>query len=326
MLKSQFYIGRFEWAGVEYEGTHEHLVSVDTFAAVQAIMQSRRQVGDKPQKHPHYLKGTVFCSKCETRMLFSRNKGRHGGIYDYFVCLGRHSYGNGCNLPYASVAAIEEAVADYYATIVLSEEAVARIKRTLLKVAKRRNASILRMAKRDRKRILDLEAERRKLLQAHLAGAVPVDLLREEQERIKTELANAGASLANTEIHWEVLEANLTKALEFITRLDKAYLAADQTVRRYFNQAVLEGVFIDVDGRIAYARLAEPFRSFLDQDLFVRLTRELKNPGHVNDRGSNNDHLVEVLGLEPPATRCTGKSRAEARTRCPFTRREVAES
>jgi len=169
------------------------------------------------------------------------------------VCLGRHTYGNGCDLPYASVAAIEQAVADYYATIVLSEEAVARVKRTLLKVAKRRNASVLRMAKRDRKRILDLEAERRKLLQAHLAGAVPVDLLREEQERIKTELANAGASLANTEIHWEVLEANLTKALELVTRLDKAYLAADHTVRRYFNQAVLEGVFIDVDGRIAYA-------------------------------------------------------------------------
>jgi len=299
MLKSHFYIGRFEWAGVEYEGTHEHLVSVETFATVQAIMQSRRQVGDKPHKHPHYLKGTVFCAKCETRMLFSRNKGRHGGVYDYFVCLGRHTYGNGCNLPYASVAAIEEAVADYYATIVLDEDAVVAIRKTLLKVAKRRNASILRLAKRDRKRILDLEAERRKLLQAHLAGAVPMDLLREEQERIKTELANAGASLANTEIHWEVLETNLTKALELATRLDNAYLEADPTVRRYFNQAVLEGVYIDVDGRIAYARLAEPFRSFLDEGFFTRLTREMKNPGHVDDRGSNIDNLVEAMGLEP---------------------------
>jgi site-specific DNA recombinase len=299
LLRNRFYLGRFTWAEVEYEGSHEPLVSIETFATVQAIMQSRRQVGDKPQKHPHYLKGTVFCSKCDSRMLFSRNKGRRGGIYDYFVCMERHSHGKGCDLPYSSVDAIEQAVADYYGTITLGEDAIASIRGTLLKAAKNRNASAERMARRDRKRILQLEAERRRLLQAHLSGAVPLDLLKEEQERLKSELANAGASLANTEIHWEVLEANITKALSLITRLDEAYLAASPNIRRYFNQAILEGVFIDVDGSIAYARLAEPFKSFLDEDFLAQLTRELKNPGHAGDRGSNNDTLVEVRGFEP---------------------------
>ena len=141
MLRSHFYLGRFTWAGVEYDGSHEPLVSIETFAAVQAIMQSRRQVGDKPQKHPHYLKGTVFCSKCESRMLFSRNKGRHGGVYDYFVCMNRHAYTKGCDLPYASVDAIEQAVAEYYGTITLGEDAIGFIREALLKAAKRRNAS-----------------------------------------------------------------------------------------------------------------------------------------------------------------------------------------
>jgi site-specific DNA recombinase len=75
MLRNRFYLGLFIWGGVEYEGTHEALVSIETFAMVQAIMASRRQVGEKPQKHPHYLKGTVFCARCGSRMIFSRNRG-----------------------------------------------------------------------------------------------------------------------------------------------------------------------------------------------------------------------------------------------------------
>ena len=99
----------------------------------------------------------------------------------------RHFHGKGCDLPYTSVEAIEQAVADYYGTITLDEDAIASIRGTLLKAAKNRNGSAERMARRDRKRILQLEVERRRLLQAHLSGAMPLDLLKEEQERLKSE-------------------------------------------------------------------------------------------------------------------------------------------
>ena len=64
-------------------------------------------------------------------------------------------------------------VADYYGTITLGEDAIASIRGAFLKAAKNRNASAERMARRDRKRILQLEAERRRLFQAHRSGAVP---------------------------------------------------------------------------------------------------------------------------------------------------------
>jgi site-specific DNA recombinase len=302
LLRSRFYLGRFNWGGVEYQGSHEALVSIETFATVQAIMASRRQVGDKPQKHPHYLKGTIFCARCESRMLFSRNRGRSGGTYDYFACIGRHTRGNGCTLPYVPVEAVEQAIADHYFTLVLDEDTVTKIHDQLLKAARRRNAAALRAAKRDRKRILDLEAARRKLLQAHLAGAVPLDLLKEEQDRITAELANAGASLANTEIHWEKLEANLALALALTTRMGEAYRQASPTERRYFNQAIFEGIFIDVADGVTYTRLAQPFRSLLDQGFLAELEREWENPGPLRDRGSNIHQMVEVKGLEPSAS------------------------
>jgi hypothetical protein len=230
----------------------------------------------------------------------AQHRGHTGETYDYFICIGRHTGRTECNLPYASVEAVEEAIENYYDTIVLGEDTVGVIQDRLLKVAKRRNAAAERAARRARKRILDLEGERRKLLHAHLAGAVPVDLLKEEQHRITTELANAGAALANTEVHWERLAANLKAALELTTRIGDAYRAASPTVRRHFNQAILEGVFIDVDGGIAYTRLAQPFKGLLDEDFLARLALEMKNPSpDSQDRGSNMGLLVEVMGLEP---------------------------
>lgn len=308
ILRSRFYLGRFIWGGVEYDGSHEPLVDIETFATCQAIMHSRRVVGDKPHKHPHYLKGTIVCGRCGSRMLFSRNRGKLGKTYDYFTCIGRHNRRNGCDLPHIPVEEVEDAIAAYYYSIVLDEELIGEIQEKLMKVARRRNASAERLARRERKRILDLEAERRKLLQAHLAGAVPIDLLKEEQQRITAALANAGAALANTEVHWESLEQNLYRALVLASRLGEAYAASTPTIRRHFNQVVFESVGIDVDGRITYARMGEPFRSLTDETFLARVERELKNPRPVRARGSNIDRLVVVV--PPKANRCGSLGRA----------------
>jgi site-specific DNA recombinase len=109
------------WGGVEYPGNHEPLVNIETFALVQAFMASRRHGGDKPRKHLHYLKGTVFCARCKSRLIFSQNRGRSGGLYDYFVCSGRHrhTYPTGCELPYIHAELLEQEVENYYDTIVL---------------------------------------------------------------------------------------------------------------------------------------------------------------------------------------------------------------
>jgi site-specific DNA recombinase len=301
VLRQRFYLGFFKWSSVEYQGTHEPLVSVETFARVQAVMDSRNQVGDKPKKHPHYLKGTIFCARCGSRMMFARTRGRRGGLYDYFGCLGRHTHKNECDLPYLSAAEIESAVEAYYDTLVLGPDTVVDIHRRLSTVAKRRNAAIERRAKRDRKRVLDLEQERRKLLQAHLAGAVPTDLLREEQTRITAQLANAGAALVNLEVHWETFSKNLKTALGLATRFGEAYRLAEPNVRRWINQAVFECVGIDENGQIAKVELARPFKLLLDRDLIGNLEKELKNPSTSGNKGLNMDLMVGAEGLEPPA-------------------------
>ena len=302
LLRKSFYIGRFTWGGVAYQGTHEPLTTIETFAAVQAQITAKNLAGERTQSHEHYLKGTISCGRCGSRMIFSRNKGRHGAIYDYFVCIGRHSKHDPCDLPYVSITDIEDQIERYYQTIKLDEAIADTLYGHIIDAAKKRNARARRLAKQQRQRIEILENERRSLLKAHLAGAVPLELLAEEQARVTDELAKAGALMANSEIHWEELERNLHQALALASNLGSTYSKATEKVRRQMNQAIFEEILVEVDGSVVYARMAQPFAAFLDEEFRTWVANYGLNPGPFQDRGSNIHQLVEVKGLEPSAS------------------------
>ena len=103
-------------------------------------------------------------------------------------------------------------------------------------------------AERARKRIIKLEAERRNLLQAYMAEAVPIDLLKEEQNRITRELAQAGGELANSEVDWETVSQRVSAAMKLVSQLHDVYLGASDTTRKRINQAVWEGFDVDDQG------------------------------------------------------------------------------
>jgi site-specific DNA recombinase len=296
LLRKTFYIGRFTWGGVEYQGTHEPLTTIETFAAVQAQLTAKNLAGERTQNHEHYLKGTIACGRCGSRMIFSRNRGRHGGLYDYFVCLGRHGKQVPCDLPYVSVTEIEDQIERYYQTVKLDEGTADTLFRHIIDAAKKRNAKALKLAGQQRKRIELLEAERRSLLKAHLAGAVPLELLAEEQARITDELAKAGALMANSEIHWEELQRNLQRALALASNLGSTYAKANEKVRRQMNQAIFEEILIEVDGSVVYARMAQPFAAFHDEEFRTWLAESAANPAQQDVRGSNIAVLVWLVG------------------------------
>ena len=300
LLTNRFYTGLFSWGGVEYTGTHEPLVTADTFARVQATMATRRVAGEKSRIHEHYLKGTVFCARCQSRLGFNRAAG-NGGQYDYFMCLGRHSGRTSCDLPYLRLDEVEEALTRHYSTIELEPSRIEIIRDRLLAMMRSRTKQADQLARRARKRILRLEAERKKLLQAHFAGAVPLDLLKEEQDRITQQLADAGGVLANTEVNTENIEVNLWKALRLASNMESAYRDGEPATRRLYNQAIFEEVGVDVTG-VIYARLADPFALLLMDDILTRISEILENAKDPHTQGWNEDLLVEVSGLEPPTS------------------------
>ncbi|MET7393533.1 recombinase family protein [Dactylosporangium sp. NPDC005572] len=118
LLRDRFYRGFVSYKGQEYQGRHEPLVSEELFNEVQRMLERKRAGGIRERNHSHYLKGVVWCHRCQGRLMIMRGKSHTGSLYFYYFCQGRQRHT--CDLPYLPIAKVETAVIDNYATVMLS--------------------------------------------------------------------------------------------------------------------------------------------------------------------------------------------------------------
>jgi site-specific DNA recombinase len=108
------------------------------------------------------------------------------------------------------------------------------------------------------KTLARLAEERGKLLQAFYANAIPLELLKAEQDRIGIAEQAAKAELEAAEGDLEGWQDVLRTAIRLAGNCHAAYTKARPSVRRRFNAAVLEAVYIK-DRRIGRAEFSEVF-------------------------------------------------------------------
>jgi site-specific DNA recombinase len=107
------------------------------------------------------------------------------------------------------------------------------------------------------KTLARLAEERGKLLHA-FANAIPLELLKAEQDRIRVAEQAAKAELDNAEGDLESWQEVLRTAIRLAAHCHTAYMKARPSVRRRFNDAVLKAVYIK-DRRIGRAEFSEVF-------------------------------------------------------------------
>jgi site-specific DNA recombinase len=309
MLQNPYYVGVVRYAGVEYEGRHEHLIDKATFAKAKAVLAAHNHAAEKDRKHHHYLKGSLYCGRCGSRMSLIQAKG-NGGKYPYFFCIGRMK-GTGCKQPYVPVDLIETAVEDAYGEVAIEREQTDLVREKLDVALGGMREQAEAEAARQRRRLAKLNEEREKLLHAYYAGAVPVDLLRSEQDRLASETDQAERYLEVAEASFGDVADTLAKALDLLADCQRAYLAAPGHLRRQWNQALFERLIV-YDERIADAEVAEPFATLADPELPARLDGEAVT-GTVasSGGGSNEELLIGETGFEP----ATARPPAECATR-----------
>jgi hypothetical protein len=110
------------------------------------------------------------------------------------------------------------------------------------------------------------ELQREKLLQAHYADAIPLDLLKSEQDRITTAIASAEGRLATIVADFKTAETNLHKALTRAGDCQAAYREASDRMRRQFNLAFFKRLIISDEGTVS-GELAEPWDVILGDEL-----------------------------------------------------------
>jgi len=89
-----------------------------------------------------------------------------------------------------------------------------------------------------------LEHQQHKLLQAHYEGAIPVELLRKEQQRITRSLTAANHRIQTLEQDLEDKEELVGQALDIAQHMAIAYHHAPNHIRRMLNQLFFEHVYL----------------------------------------------------------------------------------
>jgi len=264
ILTNRYYLGYVTFEGVERRGLHEPLVPEELFSRVGQILKAHALAGERDRKHHHYLKGSIFCGRCGSRLVYSLARGKSGGHYPYFFCTGRQRR-NGCKQRHVPVTAIEEAVLRYYMRIELPAEQAPRVRARLTSEHHAQQAGLRREAERSARRLTALENQRLALLQAYYAGAVTLDLLKREQDRLTAEFAQAQSAVASASVKETDAERVIALAVELGTDCGLAYLQAGDQERRDFNQAFFEKIYIKDGDEVAGVDYTPAFQDVMNR-------------------------------------------------------------
>jgi site-specific DNA recombinase len=302
MLNSRYYVGIVTFSGVEYPGRHEPLIMPELFLQVQDVLSGRRYAGEKRRTHHHYLKGTIFCKECRSRLTLTLARGRHGGLYLYFFCLGRQR-GNGCLKKFAPVDVVDKKVEQLYAAVQLEPQQMEKLRKGLAKELADTRQLRGRQASRQKSRLAKLESERATLMQALYARAIPMDLFQAEQARISRERTEAESVLHGTQDGFDATERAILQGLDLAENLDAAYLKGSERVRRLINQAWWEKIVVEDEGP-GGGKLTEHASALVGNAMAGPRSRAAEAADVVfSGGGLSMSGLVRQEGLEPPTYR-----------------------
>jgi site-specific DNA recombinase len=78
------------------------------------VLSAHRTSGERSCRRKHYLAGTIYCQLCDHKLIYELSRGRAGKKYGYWACVGRHTYKNGCQLPYLPEELVEDKVVEQW--------------------------------------------------------------------------------------------------------------------------------------------------------------------------------------------------------------------
>ena len=261
VLINPYYKGVVTYQDVQYVGRHERLVDDATWQRVQDVMTTHLQ-GERTREHPHYLKSTVYCGSCGERLIVNMTKSHSGTVYPYFLCSGRQGKRNNCQQKAVLIYQLEQRVEDLYDRISMDGTFRNSVSDLLKDELRSARADAKHQGAALKREVDKLERQREKLLQAHYAGAIPLDLLKSEQDRIGTSLFTLNMQLAESQSHTAALERNLEIALEMTVDCAMAYRAAPPQIRKQFNQVFFERILVNPDLTLN-SQMSEPFAGLL---------------------------------------------------------------
>lgn len=297
------------------------IVSASLWQKVQEVLASHIN-GERIREHPHFLKGSLYCKNCGSRRIITYAKSGSGVRYPYFVCAGRHSKREkSCRQKAVLIDVIEEQVRQIYDRYSLPADIRSYLEKWLqahIEEERKKYDIELDGLRREKGK---LERKQKKLLEAHYNDAIPLDLLKSEQQKIAKQLAAIESQVTAHEQTFADILRHLSETLELLEDCGKMYRVADDHIKRMMNQIIFSKLWVGPDGGVT-AEFAEPFRTLVNAaqacmdcdkkeetrgtnvstDHLPLLSRLRVTQNRLSDFFGyclNNDFLVGITGLEP---------------------------
>lgn len=253
ILTKPYYKGIVTFMGVQYAGKHEPLVDEATWQKVQDVMTSHKN-GERSRVHNHFLKSTVYCGTCGARLIVHNAKSGSGKYYPYFVCVTKHRHGQRkgerCTQRAVLIYKVEEMIEQLYEKISLTPE-VRQLLETWIteEIEQSSQSTKLEIAdlEKQQQRLRDEEA---KLLQAHYAEAISLELMQKEQLRISRSLTDITSRLSKLTADTDFLRSSLMQVLDLMQDCETTYKQAGEFEKRLLNQAFFDKIIVSSDGTI----------------------------------------------------------------------------
>lgn len=264
MLRDVYYVGCITYKGEVYAGRHEPIIDQVLFDRVQEVISFRSKNGQRDRVLQHYLKGIVFCDRCEryertSRLIYTEATNRSGTRYGYFLCRSRQD--GVCDLPYLPAANVEQAIADHYATLKLPATFVSDIRHLLEESLAGEQRSVTELHTALRRKLKELEAREDRLLDLLADDQLPTSKIKAKLREIQSERASAETSLTCTGAELAVGAEVLLNALDLMSDLENSYINGADAIRRNINETFYQRFYLDEQG-VQASELVPPFEDF----------------------------------------------------------------
>ena len=265
ILADPYYLGYIYYDGELYDGRHEALVSQELFDRVQDVMDTRSSRASRQRVHHHYLKGLLRCGRChgagrESRLIYTKAKGRTGGEYEYYLCRGRQQ--RLCDLPHLAVWQIEDAVLEHYRATQPSLGFRETLTQRLDDALAAEQEAVRELHANLTKELGALEEQEDRMLDLLADGLMPQAKLRERLMTINRKKKSITEQMVDTSAQLAIGVHALRSALTLAGDAPTLYETAPDEQRARINQAIYIALYLD-----EYARVHHDVRTTMFEDL-----------------------------------------------------------
>ena len=251
ILRDPYYLGMVTFKGEVYPGRHEALVTPELFERVQRVMDARMQRNQRDITHHHFLRAMLRCDRCHQQgrtrqLIFSQPVNKAGQAYQYYVCRGRQEHS--CELPNLRIADVEDAVGREVASLRLSAEEAATMRKQITGHLEQRLGLERETHARLSKELAKLDVKEERLLDLAADASLSTNKLRKRLNELRVSRAVLQRELDHTEDHVRKETDTMLVYVTLLERPGEFYAAATDEVKRKLLGAFYQAIWIDDDG------------------------------------------------------------------------------